>query len=80
MNENGVDDPRTLWTTTELLQVLAGLMSAYYAMPWPFRFLLRPWRDALVAVGVVLAGDQVMQAAIRDGLVDSIMRDYGDAT
>ena len=65
-----------LWTASEVVQVLNGLAHAYYAIPWPIRWLMRPWRDALVAANIAIAGENAYEDAIQDGLVNSLLEDY----
>lgn len=69
-------DNERLWTSTEVLQVLRGLMHAYYATPWPFRFLMRPWRDALIAAGIAIAGREADEALTYDQMKRSLLEDF----
>jgi len=54
-------EPRErLWTTQEIINVLAALHSAHNTLPWPFKFLLRDWHKALGRIGAYI----VYQCAI----------------
>lgn len=44
-----------IYTESEILDILAGLSVVYYQTPWPIRFLLKPWRDALQAAAVTFS-------------------------
>lgn len=50
-----------IYSESELLQVLKGLMHVYYSKPWWTRWMFKPWLTALQTVAAVLCGDKVMR-------------------
>jgi hypothetical protein len=71
-----MDENERIWSESEILQVLAGLMQATEAVPWPVRFLMRPWNKALIAAGAAFAGDHALEKTFYGSLEQSMLEDF----
>lgn len=65
-------DDTKLYTQTEVLQVLYGLMNAYWSRPWYSRIFFKPWFDALATAALVFGGAQVVDEMQTRQMFDDI--------
>lgn len=62
MEEDNKYADETLYSQTELLQLIYGLMNVYWSKNWLGRLISRPWHDALQTLALQVAGDKIAQA------------------
>lgn len=67
-----LSDKEKLYTRTEIIQVLKGLMNAYWSRPWYSRIFFKPWHDALATAILVIGGDLLVQEMTNAKLFDDI--------
>lgn len=67
-----------LWTTQEIINILAALHAAHDALPRVFRFLLRGWHEALSRLGgAILQMDKIEELYM---LPDGMTWESGQST
>jgi len=58
MDENKYAD-ENLYSETELLQLIYGLMNVYWAKNWLSRLFHKPWHTALQTLALQVAGNKI---------------------
>ena len=62
----------TLYSQTELLQMINGLQNVYWSTPWWLRMFMRPWHNALNTLALQIAGDKIVDRLDTEQLLDDI--------
>lgn len=65
------DDER-LYTQSEVLQVLQGLLNVYWSQSWLSRIFYKPWYDAIATAMLIFGADKFTQEMDNAKLMDDI--------
>ena len=67
-----MDEQEKLWETSEILQVLYGLMSIYHQKNWLAKIFFKPYFVAVQAMILIVGGDQILSEVVNEDLTESI--------
>jgi hypothetical protein len=67
-----------LYTETEILQILKGLMNAYWSKPWYLRIFYKPWYDALATACLIIGGEKIVKGMKEEAFFDDLSKQLED--